>query len=226
MRVPKIVLLFTILFELILSQKIFANENIKNKIVIEDISKDSLASNIHKGYFYYNINVIEAGVGLAGKDNFVEIDLLRIALGCGRLPILFGINIFEIQYLPPFGFSSVSATPLCIYYILNFKERKRQIFLYTEVGLSGNYFKGKEENDELDDYIEEEDKRYKYRYLDLGIAYSFKAYSELWGIPMNSFEIRIGLRLANTKGDVETPMSGFYLSAKFKLGWFGRKVLH
>lgn len=192
----------------------------------EEMAEVSATANEDSRYFYYLVNLIEGGGGKAGDDKFVELGFFRISLGYGRLPILLGVNLIEAQYLTPLGLNNVVITPLSLYYVFDYKEKSRHSFLYAEGSLWGTYKKEYEEVGETEIYLEEEMKEYKYRYFDIGIATSLQVpIFEIESFPLNGLEVRLGWRFADTKGDVVTPMSGVYVSAKLKLGLFGRKTL-
>ncbi len=92
-------------------------------------------------------------------------------------------------------------------------------FVYLEGSPSGIYSMG-EEYYWLEDYDAEEERKHRYRYLDIGIGIG-----TLIQVPEFAIQIFGGdfpLNGIDVENDINAPISGFYASAAYRLGFFGR----
>jgi len=176
---------------------------------------------------YYDVNLFSLGGGRARNDYFLDFDLLlAVALGFGRVPLLFGFKLIEFQTLLPWGSQTMGTHSVGARYIWGMEENRIHRYVYVDFNW-GSYSK----QEELENSGEQDDKEYGCWYFDLGLGailqtgYFEAEVPTIGSVEFNGLEARLGWRIGDMERDVDNPMFGIYASAKFRLGWSGVKRL-
>lgn len=184
-----------------------------------------------KNNFYFLINLLEAGIG-GGKNetSFLEVDFFKVAFGY-KYPLLFGVSLARARYFPPSSIIAlvsgnyppggqlaqiVSGPVLSLTY-----HPKKWFTLFIEGSWNGDY----DEITGIEHGETHQSLNYDYKFLDIGVSISKKTQIEIYGIPMNRFGLRVFRRFASTDAPDGGPISGFYISCMFELGWSGHIAL-